>query len=214
MCEENRCVFTAATLRCNSLCRRGNAFFQYATQACRFAWSSYEESQVMPGVLWINVTFVLSILCGVSSGIWQGCAEGAVRKANPGRFPPTPVEFAIEAWKREREEAREQERPPTTTERIVRRLSTAGTAVAAAAAMPAPRLSAVHKRGAAMKRGSLPTLALRPPEVHPPDRAAASTAAKQLTPAEVRIDVRAASLTARSRAESTPTNRLLSHQAA
>lgn len=143
----------------------GNAFFQYATQATRFIWSSYDDSQSMPGVLWINLTFVLSIMCGISSGIWQGCAEGAVRKADPGRFPPTPVDFALEAWKQEREqqrlarEAGDEPQPPS--ERMQRRMSCACATVAAAAAMPAPRISiaaaAPAKRAscAASKRESL-----------------------------------------------------------
>jgi hypothetical protein len=134
----------------------GNAFFQYATQLCRFAWPSYNDSQTMPGVLWINLTFVCSILCGISSGIMQGAAEGEVRKAEPGRFPPTPIEFALEAWKKEREEARAKQQPPTTAERVARRLSTAGAAMAAAAALPTDRLSVVlpTKRRSMQSRSS------------------------------------------------------------
>jgi hypothetical protein len=83
-----------------------NAFFQYATQTCRFVWNSYAASQTPVGAAMINSTFALSILCGMSSGIWQGCAEGKIRKASPDRYPPTPMEFAVRAWKKERVEAR------------------------------------------------------------------------------------------------------------
>ena len=86
----------------------GNAFFQYATQAARFVWPSYADSQKMPGVLWINLTFVLSILCGISSGILQGCCEGGVRKAHPGRFPPTPFEAALAAYRDARAQQEEE----------------------------------------------------------------------------------------------------------
>ena len=107
-----------------------NAAMQYATQATRFVWSSYDASQTMPGVLWINLTFVLSILCGIGSGIAQGKFEEGVRKNNPGRFPPTPLEFARAVWKREREQIREMLResrqpPPEPPANPLRRLSQA-----------------------------------------------------------------------------------------
>lgn len=86
----------------------GNAFFQYATQAARVLWPSYADSQTMPGVLWINLTFVLSILCGISSGILQGCCEGGVRNAHPGRFPPTPFEAALAAYRDARAQQEEE----------------------------------------------------------------------------------------------------------
>ena len=85
-----------------------NVIFQYATQAARIIWPSYNDSQAMPGILWINLTFLLSLVPGITSGMAQGCAEGAVRKANPNRFPPTPFESAMAAW-REAKEALAQE---------------------------------------------------------------------------------------------------------
>ena len=69
----------------------------------------------MPGVLWINVTFVGSILCGMFSGILQGAAEGGVRKARPGEFPPSPADVFFATWKEEltriRAEMRERSEP-------------------------------------------------------------------------------------------------------
>ena len=88
----------------------GNAFCQYATQLCRFYWSSFDDSQTVVGAIFINVTFVGGILCGIVSGSLQGNAEGGVRKAHPGEFPPTPMEIAIEAWKAERARIREEMR--------------------------------------------------------------------------------------------------------
>ena len=97
----------------------GNFLCQYATQGCRFGWSSYPASQSLPGVVWINLTFVGSILCGMFSGILQGAAEGGVRKAKPGEFPPTPVDIAIQTWKEERQKLREEmwasAAPPTAS---------------------------------------------------------------------------------------------------
>jgi hypothetical protein len=95
----------------------GNAFMQYATQACRFAWSSYAASQAFPGALFINLTFLSSILCGMGSGIAQGNAEGGVRKANPGMFPPTPLEIAWQTWKAELERVRTEMRADEEAER-------------------------------------------------------------------------------------------------
>ena len=71
----------------------------------------------MPGLLWINLTFVLSILCGISSGIVQGCCEGAVRKAQPGRFPPTPMDAAMEAYKLAKQEQQEERERQAEAER-------------------------------------------------------------------------------------------------
>ena len=84
----------------------GNAGFQYATQITRIVWPTYDESQTLAGAISINITFGLSALLGIGSGIYQGVCEGGVRKANPGVFPPTPLEFAIAAWREAREEER------------------------------------------------------------------------------------------------------------
>ena len=83
-----------------------NAILQYLTQICRFIWSSYTASQSLPGVALINITFVGAILCGMISGMMQGCAESDVRKHHPGDFPPTPLEIAKLAWKAERQRIR------------------------------------------------------------------------------------------------------------
>ena len=38
--------------------------------------------------------------------------ESGVRKARPGEFPPTPLEYALDAWHASRQAAREADRPP------------------------------------------------------------------------------------------------------
>lgn len=76
-----------------------NAIFQYATQATRIVWPSYADSQTPAGLICINATFGLSIICGMSSGMFQGCCEDGVRKLYPGRFPPTPFAAALAAYK-------------------------------------------------------------------------------------------------------------------
>ncbi len=89
----------------------GNAFFQYATQTCRLLWPSYADSQTLLGALFINVTFVSSILCGIASGSYQGKCEEGVRKEHPDRFPPTPMEAFIKKFKEVREEEQRMGRP-------------------------------------------------------------------------------------------------------
>ena len=86
----------------------GNILFQWLTQLCRVVWSSYNASQSMPGALWINLTFVFAILCGIVSGSLQGNAENALRKEKPGEFPPSPADIAIAAFKEERRRRKEE----------------------------------------------------------------------------------------------------------
>ena len=97
----------------------GNFLCQYATQICRFVWSDYPSSQVMPGALWINLTFVGSIVCGAVSGGMQGSAEGGVRKAKPGEFPPTPMEIFIESFKSELHKHRGEMKAAKEQEKVV-----------------------------------------------------------------------------------------------
>lgn len=142
-----------------------NAVMHYATQACRVVWYSYDASQTMPGVLWINVTFVLSIVFGVGGGIVQGVYEGGVRKANPDQFPPTPLQHALDAWRKEREEAVQEGRAPPPKSRAVhlaeglryaemrisvgsRRLSRVGETVSHGVGSLLPTLSATGGGGA------------------------------------------------------------------
>jgi hypothetical protein len=97
----------------------GNALFQYANQLTRIGWPTYAASQTTAGLVMINLTFVASLLCGVGAGVLQQLAEARVRTANPGVFPPTPLQFAIEAWKQERERARAEQLPKATLQEAV-----------------------------------------------------------------------------------------------
>lgn len=94
-----------------------NIIFQYVTQACRVVWPSYDESQTVAGAVCINVTFGLAIMLGVTSGIMQGIAEGRLRKQRPDVFPPTTFQYALAAWRRERERARDSARDAEERER-------------------------------------------------------------------------------------------------
>ena len=126
----------------------GNVLCQWLTQLCRFVWSSYNASQVMPGVLWINLTFVGSILCGIVSGSLQGNAEGGVRKEQPGEFPPAPAEIALAAFRAERQRRKDE-----------LRLAGQKTLRGASASAPPPRLPRMYvpRRGASA-RSSAPRM--------------------------------------------------------
>lgn len=115
----------------------GNAVMQYATQLCRLIWSSYPASQTPAGAFFINITFIASILCGASSGGMQGSAENGVREANPGDFPPTPIDVWLETWRAERQRIRQEMRERATTQVAVRLEAGEGPA----APPPAPRPS-------------------------------------------------------------------------
>jgi len=97
----------------------GNLFFQYATQLCRILWPTYADSQTVLGAIFINFTFVSSIICGISSGSLQGNCEGQVRKEHPDKFPPTPLEHALKAWKETKEEEIRQGKPKRSSIRDV-----------------------------------------------------------------------------------------------
>lgn len=75
-----------------------NTFFTMLAQLARLIWMDYTSSQGMPGAIFINLTFVSAIVCGIWSGVLQGKAEGAVRKENPDKFPPTLGEVVWEKW--------------------------------------------------------------------------------------------------------------------
>ncbi|KAL1506946.1 hypothetical protein AB1Y20_007810 [Prymnesium parvum] len=75
-----------------------NTVFTLLAQLARLIWSDYTSSQSMPGAIFINLTFVSAVVFGIWSGALQGAVEGSVRKANPGRFPPTLGEVMAEQW--------------------------------------------------------------------------------------------------------------------
>lgn len=79
-----------------------SAALHYASQGCRLVWRSYEAANSLPGVVPINATFALSIVCGVAAGALQGHEEGQLRKRTDLRFPPSPLQYlqaAIKAWR-------------------------------------------------------------------------------------------------------------------
>lgn len=71
----------------------GNCIAQYINQITRAIFWTYDESDVYPGVLWTNLFFALSFLLAATGGacvVWQ---EHKLRKAQPDRFGPGPVDI-------------------------------------------------------------------------------------------------------------------------
>ena len=55
--------------------------------------------------IFINGTFIVSIVSGVLAGAWQGRCEGRLHQRQPGRFPPSPLKHigdACEKYARKR----------------------------------------------------------------------------------------------------------------
>jgi len=69
-------------------CLCGSVFFHFATQATRLIWTDYISSNLMPGLVPVNVTFVLSIVFAIAAGAIQGAQEKKLKKAHPERYPP------------------------------------------------------------------------------------------------------------------------------
>jgi len=135
-----------------------NLFFQYATQATRVVFPSYADSQSILGAIFINFTFVTSIICGIASGNMQTACEGQVRKENPDKFPPTPMEHALKAWK----EAKEKEKEETSMGLKPKRNSILGAATDAVAGA-ATRVSRLSMGGQRNSNAPRPSFMLTSP---------------------------------------------------
>ena len=71
-----------------------NSFAQYANQTSRIIYSTYELQSTFPGNVLTSVFFFTSFTCAIIAGIRQLHEEAAIRKQQPGRFPPGPVAIA------------------------------------------------------------------------------------------------------------------------
>jgi hypothetical protein len=72
-----------------------NCVTQYANQATRIKYYTYDLADVAPGNIWTNVFFVASFGFAGMGGAWMLYEFGKVRKAHPaGTFDPGPVDMA------------------------------------------------------------------------------------------------------------------------
>ena len=65
-----------------------NSGTQWANQASRIVFYSYELQDSFPGSLWTNIFFVSSMLCAGIAGFVQLQEEMKVRREHQDRFPP------------------------------------------------------------------------------------------------------------------------------
>lgn len=71
-----------------------NTLTQYANQATRIVYYSYELQDTPPGNIWTNVFFVSSMLFAAIGGFCQLYEETRLRNDHPKRFPPGLVQVA------------------------------------------------------------------------------------------------------------------------
>jgi len=74
----------------------GNTFGQFINQATRIVYSDFHSQNIYPGNLWTNVFFCQNFLCAFSGAAYQAMQERQLRRVQPGRFPPGPLEAALE----------------------------------------------------------------------------------------------------------------------
>lgn len=71
-----------------------NSLLQWANQATRIVYYSYELQDTFPGNVWTNVFFLSSMLCAAIGGFCQLHEEHQLRRTHPDRFPPGPLDVA------------------------------------------------------------------------------------------------------------------------
>mmetsp|Transcript_8109 Transcript_8109/g.21196 ORF Transcript_8109/g.21196 Transcript_8109/m.21196 type:complete len:580 (+) Transcript_8109:72-1811(+) len=79
----------------------------YASLGAHLAYWKYWRTQVMPGLIAVNLPFIVSIIFPIIGGCIQGGAEAKVISANPKRFPPTFNAYLAKAWEKYKEELAE-----------------------------------------------------------------------------------------------------------
>jgi hypothetical protein len=80
-----------------------NCFCQYFNQATRIVFWSYKLQDHFPGNLWTNLFFVASMLFAAVGALYLVVVEGRVRKLNPGKFKPGPIQQLSAWWKSKRQ---------------------------------------------------------------------------------------------------------------
>lgn len=75
------------------VCLLLNCLTQYANQATRLIYRTYELQSTSPGTIWVNVFFGLSMILAGIAGLWMGLISECIRKQNPERFGPGPIQI-------------------------------------------------------------------------------------------------------------------------
>ncbi|KAL1510819.1 hypothetical protein AB1Y20_007103 [Prymnesium parvum] len=78
-----------------------NSLFTLLNQLCHIIWHSYKSSNdPLEGLLPTILTFIAGLVCGIRSGYLQTKSENEVKKAYPGRFPPTKLDYEVDKLKK------------------------------------------------------------------------------------------------------------------
>eukprot|EP00567_Pseudictyota_dubia_P005660 CAMPEP_0197444846 /NCGR_PEP_ID=MMETSP1175-20131217/10206_1 /TAXON_ID=1003142 /ORGANISM="Triceratium dubium, Strain CCMP147" /LENGTH=480 /DNA_ID=CAMNT_0042975699 /DNA_START=47 /DNA_END=1486 /DNA_ORIENTATION=+ len=91
--ETNKVWYYIPTKRraCITALLMGNCLTQYANQICRIKFYSFDLSNSWPGVLWVNLWFVLAFSLAGVGALWQIYEEHKLHINAPEKFPPGPV---------------------------------------------------------------------------------------------------------------------------
>lgn len=74
--------------------------FHFVAMAMHIRYWSYAQGSTLPGNVLQNVPFALSALCSIAAGVLQTRSEQAVIAAQPDRFPPPPLDYVKDAYRR------------------------------------------------------------------------------------------------------------------
>ena len=66
----------------------GNTFGQFANQATRCVYNTFDAQYSYPGSLWTSVFFGQNFLCALAGVFYQAVQERQLRRSQPILFPP------------------------------------------------------------------------------------------------------------------------------
>jgi len=77
-----------------------NSLAQFANQATKIIYYNYELQSTYPGNVWTSVFFGSSFLCVALAGVWMAYETSVLRKQNPNKFGPGPIDLAKQFYTR------------------------------------------------------------------------------------------------------------------
>ena len=66
----------------------GNTFGQFANQATRCVYNTFDAQYSYPGSLWTSVFFGQNFLCALAGVLYRAVQEQQLRRSQPNLFPP------------------------------------------------------------------------------------------------------------------------------
>lgn len=107
----------------------GNSIAQFANQATRVVFYSYELQSSFPGSLWTNAFFLLSMALAAIAGFWQIHEETLLRTENQEKFQPGVLAIIDKCVSRRKQGAEEKD-TDVATDRSLDEMEGAETATA------------------------------------------------------------------------------------